>query len=263
MLHTTWALSLAVALQAASPAPSRPAAPAVIQAPASAPVQAPADQWPDDRPLTRLLPNLWHDLTALPSPASGWILAMGGGAALGAHQADDRVADWAARSGDSSYTAIGRVLGNGWTQAGAAVAVYAVGKASHSPQAVHVGGDLIRAQTMNGVLTTVIKVAVDRDRPNGGRYSFPSGHTSATFSSAAVLQRHYGWKVGAPAYAIASFVGWNRVRDRAHWLSDVVFGAAVGTLAGYAVTAGHHDRRWVVAPAPVKGGMGILVSRVR
>jgi membrane-associated phospholipid phosphatase len=258
MWSAAWILSAAVAVHAATAPPHATPTPTQVAAPAP----PSGDPWPDSRPIVRLLPNLWNDLRALPNPTTAWILAAGGGGAILAHQTDQRVADWVADAGTTSFTTLGRNLGTGWVQGGAAVAVYAVGKVSRHPEATHVGGDLIRAQVANGLVTTAIKVAADRDRPNGGHYAFPSGHTSATFASAAVLQSHYGWKVGIPSYAVASFVGWTRVRDQAHWLSDVVFGAALGTMAGHTVTLGHRTR-WIVTPAPMNGGLAIVVTRVR
>ena len=68
------------------------------------------------------------------------------------------------------------------------------------------GADLVDAQIVNGVLTQGIKAAVNRTRPNGSNHSFPSGHTSATFATAAVIQQHYGWKVAAPFYALGGYV---------------------------------------------------------
>ena len=51
------------------------------------------------------------------------------------------------------------------------------------------------------------------------------------------------------------------IRDR-HFLSDVVFGAAVGTAAGWTVVGRHGANEYTVQPVPVKGGMMIAVSRV-
>ena len=138
------------------------------------------------------------------------------------------------------------------------MATYAVGKLAHSPQVTHVGSDLIRAQVLNAVITTSLKVVVDRQRPNGGHWSFPSGHTSATFASAATLHAHYGWKVGIPAYATAGFVAWTRVRDREHWLSDVAFGSAIGIVAGRTVASKHGPRRVTVVPTVTKGGGAVM-----
>jgi membrane-associated phospholipid phosphatase len=141
------------------------------------------------------------------------------------------------------------------------LATYAIGKIAHRPEAVHVGGDLIRAQVLTGVLTQSLKYGVDRTRPNGGRRSFPSGHSSASFASAAVVGGHFGWKGAVPAYAVASFIGWTRVRDHVHYPSDVIFGAAMGILVGHTVTAGHRTRTWTVMPAKTPGGMAIYVVK--
>ena len=67
-------------------------------------------------------------------------------------------------------------------------------------------------------------------------WAFPSGHTTAAFASATVLHRHFGWKVGLPAYGAATYVAASRVQGKRHYLSDVAFGAALGVVAGRTVT---------------------------
>ena len=49
-----------------------------------------------------------------------------------------------------------------------------------------------------------------------------------------------GWKTAGPplVYALASLTAGSRVRDRQHWMSDVVAGAAVGMASALIV------RRW-------------------
>lgn len=81
-----------------------------------------------------------------------------------------------------------------------------------------------------------LKKTVRRKRPNGKDESFPSGHTSLTFSSATFMQKRYGWKYGLPAYAAASFVGWSRVESDNHHVEDVLAGALIGTLSAYYFT---------------------------
>jgi len=244
VLTAAWAITIAISLQHPPP-PSTPSSGA----------------WPDDRPFTRLFQNLWIDLQAVPTVPNAKVALGGTVASLAAHPADDNLATWADEQGSTSYVKIGNTIGNGWVQAGAAVATYAIGKGMKDARTTHIGSDLIRAQVLNGLLTTTIKVAVDRTRPNGSRYSFPSGHSSATFASAAVLQAHFGWKVGLPSYAVGGFVAWCRVRDRAHWLSDTVAGATVGIVVGQAVTKGHRARDWHVIPAKTAGGMAVYVVR--
>jgi len=188
---------------------------------------------------------------------SARIIAAGSAGSLFAHSAGDQpIASWAGKASDSSYADIGTVVGDGWTQGGAALATYAIGALGHYARVEHIGSDLIRAQVLNGVLTTALKIGVDRTRPSGGARGFPSGHTSAAFATAAVLDGHYGWKAGIPMYALAGFVGWSRVRDNVHFLSDVVVGSAVGVIVGRTVTAGHKTRQWTIVPTPAPGGGG-------
>lgn len=46
------------------------------------------------------------------------------------------------------------------------------------------------------------------------------------FSGAAYWQRRYGWEIGVPMYALASFVGYSRVRVKMHNYADVAAGGA-------------------------------------
>ena len=84
--------------------------------------------------------------------------------------------------------------------------------------------------------TYALKYAVNRERPDGGDHSFPSGHTSAAFSGASFMQRRYGWIYGIPAYAAASFVGWSRYDSDKHHASDVLASAAIATAFTYIFT---------------------------
>ncbi len=139
----------------------------------------------------------------------------------------------------------------------AGFAAYGVGRASGSPRAALLGADLVRAQLLAQGTTQAIKFAVGRTRPDGTSHSFPSGHTSTMFATATVLQRHFGWKVGAPAYAAAAYVAAGRIQGKRHYLSDVAFGAALGVVAGRTVTVGRGKARFAVAPIAARGGAGI------
>jgi len=246
VLNITGALALTLALQAV-PAPPAPGA---------------SDPLPADKPIVEIVQNLGRDLRKLPSLDT--LVIMSSGAIVGAivhNNLDDRVADWVAEQEASSSTAFWRGFGNGWTQGGIAVGTYGIGLLAHDRPAVHVGSDLIRAQVLNAVLTRSMKLIADRQRPSGGPDSMPSGHTSATFATAAVLQQHFGWKVGAPMMAMASLVGWSRVRDEQHWVSDVVIGAAVGLISGRTVAEGHRGRAWAVVPAATSRSAAIYLVR--
>jgi hypothetical protein len=81
------------------------------------------------------------------------------------------------------------------------------------------------------------------------------------FASATVLQRHFGWKAGIPAYAVASYVAASRVQTQRHYLSDVAFGAALGIVAGRTVSVGH-GRQLMLTPMALHGGGGAVFSLI-
>jgi len=79
-------------------------------------------------------------------------------------------------------------------------------------------------------LTSFLKKVVGRERPNHRGYrSFPSGHTSGSFAFAGTIDELYGHGWGSLAYSVAVLVGISRIHDNKHYLSDVLFGAALGT----------------------------------
>src|SRR5262249_45681252 len=92
-----------------------------------------------------------------------------------------------------------------------------------------------------------------------GRNSFPSGHAADTFAVATALERHLGWKGAVPAYAFSSYVAMSRLHDNRHFLSDVVFGATVGIIAGRTVT--RPGREFPVAVTAGPGGAAIVYAR--
>ncbi len=97
------------------------------------------------------------------------------------------------------------------------------------------------------IATHTLKVAINAERPNGGDYSFPSGHTSSATQGAAYLQFRYGWQYGLPAYIGASLVGLSRVQNEHHYWRDVIAGAALATGIQYWVTD-PYDSNLVVTP---------------
>jgi membrane-associated phospholipid phosphatase len=151
----------------------------------------------------------------------------------------------------------GSIIGGAPLQLGVALLTYAVGRSSDAPRATMVGADLFRAQVLAQAMTFAIKFSARRTRPDESSFSFPSGHTSISFASATVLQRHLGWKVGIPAYGIASYVAASRIHARRHFLSDVAFGAAIGIVAGRTVTIGRGQTRFAVEPMAAPGGAGV------
>lgn len=62
-----------------------------------------------------------------------------------------------------------------------------------------------------------------------GHYSFPSGHSAASFGGAWLLSRHFP-RLTPLLYAIASLVGFSRVYLGAHYPGDVLSGATSGVV---------------------------------
>jgi membrane-associated phospholipid phosphatase len=151
----------------------------------------------------------------------------------------------------------GEMLGGGLVQVGGALSTYVLGRWLQQPRVALVGADLVQVQVFNAVVTQGLKFAVDRRRPDGGRHSFPSGHTSASFATASVIQRTYGWHYGAPAYAFAAYVGVSRMSENRHYPSDAVVGAALGIIAGRIMTSRRGPAR--VVPVMTHAGAGLSV----
>ena len=110
----------------------------------------------------------------------------------------------------------------------------------------------------NAGVTYGLKYGVNRTRPNGKRYSFPSGHTSTTFQSASFIHKRYGLKYAIPAYLGATFVGYSRVDAKAHYTSDVVAGAIIGSLSGFYFTT--KQKKLNIQPIAMKSGYGIGID---
>jgi len=107
--------------------------------------------------------------------------------------------------------------------------------------------------------TYVLKYTVDERRPNGGNHSFPSAHTSISFSAAEFMLKRYGWQYGVPSYAAASFVAYSRVEANEHHPRDVIAGASIGIVSSYIFTKPYMG--WHVQPELGGRYYGIRFSR--
>lgn len=114
---------------------------------------------------------------------------------------------------------------------------------------------LFEGNTRVGILNPL----VGRSRPwnDRGPYyfkfnddrSFPSGHTSNIFQLATILSHHVDhWAFTLSAYGLASTVALQRADIKAHWPSDIVFGALYGTAIARGVIAAHESRKLSIRP---------------
>ncbi len=126
-------------------------------------------------------------------------------------------------------------------------------------KALEYGLQTIAGYGINTVLTFGLKYAVNRPRPyvtypdlqpykKFNDQSFPSGHTSIAFCSAASISLCYPrWYVIVPSYTWASLVAYSRMYLGVHYPSDVLAGAIVGTGSAWLSLKGnqwlqHHKK---------------------
>jgi len=226
-----------------------------------------------------LATETWSDFKTFPRRKSTWvILGVGGAGALLAHPADDTLnAHLVGKTSADRFWKAGNIVGAASTQIGVSLGLYLIGRyvvpadpnqpatEGASPRTnkwSHMGLDLLRAQIVSQTFVHAIKYSVRRDRPTGECCSFPSGHAATAFAAAAVIERHFGYRGSLPAMAIATYVATSRLHDNRHFLSDVVFGAALGTATGWTVVGRHGRSSYSLMPVPVRGGFAVQLTHV-
>jgi membrane-associated phospholipid phosphatase len=184
------------------------------------------------RTLRRFFPNLGRAAIGVFSRDNLAPALVGTTATLVGTGFDERVRDRLASEGDDVTATLSRVFGGGVSVA-LIGSTLAAGRLAHGERFRAATYDMATAAGVSVTYTFALKYATGRERPNEeDDLSFPSGHTSNAFALAAALDGHYGRKVTIPAYGIAVLVGYARLRDGVHWLSDVLAGAALGYIAG-------------------------------
>jgi membrane-associated phospholipid phosphatase len=250
------------------------AVPAAAQSVAPVPTAAPVDssskmtaveQVPARDPSASLrLGSLGGEFKELFRPANLRLFGVFAGGSLASMTIDHAVANKVEQSPSRSFFDVGNAAGGFLIQAGAATGTYFAGRITGNARVARLGADLVHAQVLSQAVVQAGKLAAHRFRPDGSnRQSMPSGHTASAFATAGVLQQHFGWKVGAPAYAFAAYVGVSRIEADKHYLSDVVLGAGIGLLASrtVALPIGKHAFEMSVAPTP--GGAAVTFSPKR
>jgi hypothetical protein len=227
---------------------------------------------PDHTGWSTLIKDTGRDFVTFPKRRSTWaILAVGGAAAFAVHPADEYVQEHIVGNTTAEHVfALGKVVGSAAFQASASVGLWLVGRyivppaadGSRTNKVSHFGFDLMRAQIVTQTLVQALKVSVRRDRPTGECCAFPSGHAASAFAAASVLERHLGYRASWPALVAATYVATSRLVDNRHFLSDVVFGAALGEASGWTIVGRHGRSEYAIQPVPVPGGMMIALTRI-
>jgi membrane-associated phospholipid phosphatase len=176
--------------------------------------------------------------SALRSPKFYLVLA-GAGALWGGSYALDQTMRSHLRSMSSSDADLLQNISYGSVSASAAL-LYGYGLWYNDPRARHYA---ITAGEGAGIATLVdigIKAAFGRLRPSQtgshtaffhGGQSFVSGDVTPMFALAAGVSEYYDneWYVAAPVYSLALLDGFGRMGHNAHWFSDVIGAALLGT----------------------------------
>ena len=125
-------------------------------------------------------------------------------------------------------------LGDGRTMLGVSLLLMAYGGDEHRDT----GRLLTSTFISTGVIVWGMKEIIGRKRPLDevvGNPAFPSGHTAYAFAGATLLGNRYP-KLRIPLYIGAGLVGLTRIYLGRHYASDVIAGAAVGTITGALVS---------------------------
>ena len=105
----------------------------------------------------------------------------------------------------------------------------------------HLGFEVLTALSATTLLVHIIKKIVSRERPYNilenintfnlklKDYSFPSGHTAASFSIATILYLNIP-QLMIPVMLLALLVGISRIYLAVHYPSDVLVGFIVGSV---------------------------------
>ncbi len=270
-LHLTRAQgAVLTALLAATPSIGNPADEPSRTADFAQASGPPAPKSDGRRTLRRLPANVGQGLVGVWSRESAVPFLVGAAGAGGAAFVDDAVRD-AVSDPDSGFGESLEWPGKLPATTLPVVALFAAGRVANGERFRAWTYDLGEAALVSSVYTGLLKVTVQRERPDGSNnHSFPSGHASHAFTLAAVTQRHYGWKVGVPMYALAGVVGYSRMVLDKHYLSDVVAGATIGFIVGHAVVRlndrpleeapGGADFAWSVSPLLTRDARGLHLA---
>jgi len=231
------------ALVRAQTEPAPPSAPQAAPPPAETPGKVTVHPGVIEYGRDVFLPHLWQGTKAGFATQDSLIgLAAGGALAAAIGAQDEKLKDYFETHellGD--WSSIGDQWGAGAIQPVIVLGMYGWARAAKDQRLATNAEVFAEALILDGVVINVMKPLVGRERPDhSDNLSFPSGHTGNAFTFAALMDARYGHQWGIPMFAVAAYTGLTRMQDHAHWASDVVFGATLGTVIGYAVSK-HHD----------------------
>jgi membrane-associated phospholipid phosphatase len=188
----------------------------------------PADSFPNETSI-----HWWHGAAVLGGVSALMLLDGSVQHAVQSHRTGsaDRVAETVRHFGQPEVY--------GTVTAGLLIA----GSLSHNARLTRMGTHVAGALAVAAGASNGIKLVTGRSRPDNpgldgdsddfglfsGRTSWPSGHTAMAFAFATALGDELHEPVARYGLlAAATAVGWSRINDNRHWLSDVAAGAVLG-----------------------------------
>ncbi|MGH8261405.1 MAG: phosphatase PAP2 family protein [Steroidobacteraceae bacterium] len=151
------------------------------------------------------------------------------------------------------------------------VGTYLFSSENGNPNGVTASWAMAEAAGLSTVTAYALKFAAGRERPDqtadpnrwfASGSSFPSVHATAAFAIGTVFAESgsggYRWVTRAVGYGVAGFTAYERLKHNAHWLSDVVAGAALGASSAAFVldrTYGGDRAPTAFSVVPLDGGL--------
>lgn len=185
---------------------------------------------------TGFLRTLGEGYRGLWSRDSAVLLGVGAGASLAMLENDYQTTDFARAIDASSLESgvdFGEFYGSGLTIGAGAGSMMLLGEMGHERIGA-AGRDIMASFVVASSITWGLKLGVGRERPLGGPYAFPSGHTAAAFATVPAAYKHGGRWWGLAATTLALGTAASRIEEQRHYASDVIFGAAIGLASGNA-----------------------------
>lgn len=206
----------------------------------------------EDVSLGHFLGAVWDDVRALPTWENTWWLLGGTALTVGVYQFEDPdgVAHALNKGAWDGISDFGNIWGDIRVQAPLALGTWGIGSWAGNREVAGFGFDLSRGLLLTYATTSLIKAGVNRTRPNGDDYSFPSGHTASAFTTAGVVTQRYGGWLGGISLGLGALTALGRMEDMKHYASDVVAGAAIGWIIGRTVARDDppDETAWQVVP---------------
>jgi membrane-associated phospholipid phosphatase len=173
------------------------------------------------------------------------------------------------------------------------VSLYGYGRLASDERAADLGLHGTEALAIGALTGSLLKGLFGRERPfvnrNPHSYKFgrgfrgphaeqyrsmPSGHTISAFAAAAAVtsETRRWWRgsevyIGPLMYGGAALAGISRIYHNRHWASDILMGAAIGTVAGVKVVRYHHAHpgnaldRWLLSGSASRDAAGRVSIR--